>query len=245
MLNIKFWGTRGTYPSNQQLVSVQIQSQSTSLLVDAGSTRIFEDIEQICHLDAILLTHNHLDHAMLVPCLILARLKTLRQSYRPDACPIYAPEDILQLASAVGLTGDNYFWSAQLPERIGDIEIQACPTEHRCLSNAFKFTHAGLQVAITGDTTYTPNLAPFCHGVDLLICECTDADTNQAHADFWAHMTPRDVARLIRESGAKQTILYHLFDLSPTEAASAVLFHLGGDGNVLGAMDGMEIVVQA
>ncbi len=243
MLTIKFWGTRGTYPTSQQLVCIQVSSPTTRLLVEAGSTAIFTEPQNYCALNGILLTHLHSDHCLLAPHLVLARMKTLKQDFRKEDCPIYAPEDIANLFSGVGLTKDFYVWEERPPERIGDIEISRHLTLHWGESCAYKLSHAGKSVVITGDIFYTDMLAEFCRGVDLLIVECTDADSNEKHAEFWKHMTPKSVAHLIRQSQPRQTALYHFTDLNPLEAQAAVLGHLDPSYQVIGSNDGMEIQI--
>ncbi len=243
MLTIKFWGTRGTYPTSRQMVCIQVSSPNTRLLVEAGSTTIFTDPQAFCSLNAILLTHLHSDHCLFAPHLVLARMKTLKQDFHKEDCPIYAPEDIASIFNGVGLTDSFYIWQERPPEQIGDIQVDRHLTLHWGESCAYKFTHAGKSVVITGDIFYTDMLAEFCSGVDLLICECTDADNNEKHAEFWKHMTPKAVAHLIRQSQPRQAALYHFTDLNPTEAQMAVLSHLDSSCQVTGADDGMEICI--
>lgn len=244
MLKVKFWGSRGTFPTDQQLVSVTIHSDRTSLLIDAGSTRIFHQLDLVCQLNAILLTHMHLDHCAMAPSLVLARIKTMRLDYNKQDCPIYAPQPIDAVMGMVGLTEDYYVWSDQLPEMIGDIQVNSSKVDHRGENScAYCFQHGNHRIVMTGDASYSPALAEFVAGADLLICECTDADHNQSHADYWGHMTPQNVARLVQESRPRHTVLYHLTDLTHQAAEAAVLSHLETPYHVTGARDEMEILV--
>ena len=243
MLRIKFWGTRGTYPTSQQLICLQVSSPTTRLLVDAGSTAVFADPENFCSLNALLLTHLHSDHCLMSPHLVLARMKTLRQNYHKEDCPIYAPNDIAPLFSGVGLTDEYYTWQPQPPEQIGDIQVSYHEVLHWGDAYAYKFTHADRSLVITGDISYTDELAEFCQGVDLLVCECTDTDSNWQHAKRWKHMTPKAVAHLIRRSQPGRTVLYHFTDLNPPEAQAAVLAHLDPSFEVTASQDGLEMQV--
>lgn len=240
-MHIKFWGTRGAYPTDQQMVSLQIQADDFTLLVDAGSPRLFVNIQHVLALNAVLLTHLHHDHITMLPHLILARLKTLKGCFSPQDCPIYAPEDPISVIYDLSVEPELLASSTHIPTQLGNLSIQSCQAQHPIKAHSYRFEHHGKSIVISGDTAYHPGLSAFSQGADLLICECTDADNNRNHALRFGHMTPADVARLASEAGIHHIVLYHYMDLAPDKASQAVQTHLGNSFSVIAAMDEMEI----
>ena len=241
--DLKFWGTRGGYPTAEQTISLQLKAAGRSILIDAAAQRLFGYPQELLAIDTVLMTHLHLDHAALLPHLVLGRMKRLKADYQPQACPIYAPEPIAALMIQLEMTPELYTFSTQPPQCIGDIRLSYCPTQHTRPNYAYRFELQGKTLVVSGDTRYFPEFVDFCRGADLLVCECTDGDENAEHAARFLHMTCGDVARLAREAGVGQLALYHFTDLDAPQAQQAVEDWLGGSISVTAARDELEITL--
>ncbi len=240
---LKFWGTHGGYPTDQQMTCLQFTSGNANILLDIGSVEVFKHPEMLCEINAVLLTHLHMDHAAFLPQFILSRLRNQGTAFRQDGCPIYTPEAITQIMEYGGFPDDWIPWSSEMPDRIGDLQVSAIYTRHARICRAYKLIVDGKTVVISGDTSYFEGLVDFARGADWFICECNDSDDRREHAQLFGHMTPATVAQVIRLAKPERTILYHLDMLSPQACEQAIHEHLGDDVDLQAAWDGLELKI--
>lgn len=100
----------------------------------------------------------------------------------------------------------------------------------------------GQSVAFVMDTRPCAALLDLARGVDLLVCESTYLETEQAEAHAHGHMTAADAGRLAQAAGARRLLLTHFSRRYPLEApfvAEAERFH----PDVLAAVDLMRVEV--
>lgn len=116
----------------------------------------------------------------------------------------------------------------------GGVTIRALPVDHAPVDHAlaFRLEYKGRSLVISGDTKYSPRLARFSEGADVIFHEALNpqmvgklgstlaARGNSDAAKIMAdipdyHTTPEDAARVAEAAGAKALILYHLVPAPP------------------------------
>jgi ribonuclease Z len=110
------------------------------------------------------------------------------------------------------------------------------------ISNAFATVDPPTQrsYAYCSDTVYTPELAEFVKGVDLLYHESTFLEDNAERAAITFHSTARQAATIARDAGVKQLLLGHYStrypELSRFQAEASEIFPdclLATDGKII------------
>ena len=208
MVRVHHLGTGSADPHPERgPTATWVEDGSASLLIDCGSgtlQRFLRSGGSLRSLDALLLTHEHLDHiadvAPLVfsfklpwnrrerPLRIVASAATLalierwQQAMAPQLSPDegqvalvpLAPEQKLALTDAWG--------------------VQAHPVDHAPGSIGFLLEGPRrVRIAIPGDTGPCPSLQTLLDGCDLAILECGVPD----HREVPGHLRPKDWEALL------------------------------------------------
>jgi ribonuclease BN (tRNA processing enzyme) len=138
-----------------------------------------------------------------------------------------------------------------------DVKVTSTHVKHPPIQHAYayRFDAADRSIVISGDTTYSPLLADFAKGADILVHEVMHPDgiefllkhvPNAARLRehlMNAHTFPEDVGRIAARAGVKTVVLYHFVppDAGVTDEqwAAGVRKHFGG--RVVVGKDLMEI----
>lgn len=147
------------------------------------------------------------------------------------------------------------------------VRITAFRVSHDPVDNPFgyRIDYAGRSIAISGDTTYDPNLVVAARGVDILFHEALDPEmvgTMQRAAERQGmevgakvladipayHTSPDDAARAASEAGARALVFYHMIPPLPSRLLHA--YFLDGvreqyAGPMRLADDGLVIILPA
>ncbi len=238
-MHVRFYGVRGGYPDTEQLVSLVVSTSEAKVLLDAGSTWIFQNRDDLLGLDYALISHIHNDHVAMLPHLVLARL----QQGISTPLPITAPEPVTEIMAGMGFGKDDpaFCQTTTVPARILDIRLSALETQHSRKNLCYRLETEVGSLAYTGDTACFDNLAEFCAGVDVLVCEASCADASLEKANHWGHLTPQTAARLIDAARPLRTILTHFMEMDGAAFASSVKQHLGRPADVVAAYGGYEL----
>lgn len=206
-----------------------VQHHQTSIAVDLGPNTVLELRKHTDHrlLDAVVITHPHIDHFLDVITLRLAinynRIKVNR------TIPLYLPpgaESLLRaivqpIATADGY--DDYFECFQITEYdpiqrlvIGSFTLSFAPTVHSVTGWAVRFAGEGdtRDLVFSSDTGSTANLSSFVSGAHVFVCEATyGIDPKlEMQRDIRFHMTLGEAVRLASESGVSTLVLTHTMD---------------------------------
>ena len=197
-------GCDGSYPAAHGACSgflVQADDGSTVLL-DCGSGGLGKLMALMdpAKLSAVMITHWHSDHA--------ADLLTLRHYLliHKKRLPLYAPLDsslLMQLCEHEEFVLKDI---AQASE-VGGMMMETTPVVHAMEAFAVKLVCDGKQLVYTGDTDRWENLASFCRGADLLVCDATF--TSEEWNEQMPHLSSSQAAVLAREAEVKQLLLTH------------------------------------
>jgi ribonuclease BN (tRNA processing enzyme) len=185
--------------------------------------------------DAIAITHLHLDHwGDLVPWIWFERSGLIE----PRQAELWLPPGTAAELTAVGATfgygrmfEDGFAlneYEARVPFRAAGFELTAVPVEHFGMT-AFGFRvrdGAGRTLAYSGDSAPCPALAELADGADLFLCEAT-LETSAADSNPRGHLCADEALAV----PARRTVLTH----RPVE--------LGAPSGVDVAVPGMTISV--
>jgi ribonuclease BN (tRNA processing enzyme) len=190
--------------------------------------------------DAIVVTHWHLDHwGDLVPWVWGRMFGLGRETATPE---LWVPRGgIAQLAEFGGHFGtqtmfEGVFALAEYGEResfrtAAGLEVTAFKVPHYLVdSYAFRVTNGARTLAYSGDCAPSAQLAEMARGADLFLCEATLIDS-EADSLPRGHLSADEAIAAFEASGAKRLLLTHRPDELPL------------DDSLERAVPGMEIEI--
>lgn len=250
---IKFLGTAGArFVVARQLrysAGVFINIHGRNIILDPGPGTLLRaaksrppiDLER---LDAIILSHKHIDHSndinILIDAMTEGGLKRRGKVFAPGECIDGEdavilrylrgyPEQIVELKEA-----NEYKIDENLVFRT------SISHQHGAQTYGIKFTFAGKVISFLVDTRFFPQLIDAYRDSDLLVINLVRYKPHSS-ADVM-HLTAQDAERIIASIGPKTTILTH-FGLSmlragPLKVAEELSKKTGT--KVIAANDGMS-----
>lgn len=203
------------------------RSGPTNILIDCGSGAVGElkrwiDVRT---LDAIVLSHMHLDHVL--------DLVTLRAAYRyapepfEERIPLWLPPGgraiLDSLAAPLDLDHHSPLFFDQVFEveeynpidslLVGEIGIDFAHTQHPMPAWAMRIARAGEERSIgyTADSGPITNLGAFFRGVEILVCEATLLESTLPPMER-GHLTAGEAGRLATTCQANRLVLTHFWE---------------------------------
>jgi len=147
--------------------AIFLEGGGTRLIVDVGLpaevvTRELASMPDATPIDAILLTHEHEDHA-----------KGAGVLSRTLGAPVLANEGTLSAAAAILNGAERERFATGVPFRVGELEVEAFPVPHDAVEPVgFVISSALIRVLIATDLgAADAQLAARAKGVDVLILE--------------------------------------------------------------------------
>jgi ribonuclease BN (tRNA processing enzyme) len=175
-------GSSPAWPNPGSAQSGYLVEGPGNLLLDCGPGVLGRLRQNGTHVDAIAITHWHLDHwGDLVPWAWLNAYGP--PDYRLE-CSVWVPpngiEELTTFASRWGNDHmfDNAFtlyeYEPRVPTTIAGFEVEAHRLPHYTLEAfGFRVSHDGKVLAYSGDCAPTPELSTLAKGADLFVCEAT------------------------------------------------------------------------
>jgi ribonuclease BN (tRNA processing enzyme) len=210
-----------------------------------GALGVLQRFAELFGIDAICLSHLHADH-----CVDLGAYWVARQ-FAPDGArppiPVYGPSGTaVRVKPELGPGGHpsgpprfDFHDLAPGPFEIGPLRLTAERMFHPVETFGFRVEHAGWRLAYSADTGETDALIRLAQDVDLLLCEASFLEGQDAPPGL--HLTARQAAQHADRAGAGQLVLTHLVpwndrEQSLDEASQAYpgLVTLATSGLVLG-----------
>jgi ribonuclease Z len=202
----------------------------SSTLFDLGDKLLIVDCGVGCHyrlsdkgllteIDAVFITHSHIDHFLGLPELLFqAHLERRRKDLI-----IYAPQIVdrtIKAAAPYLYTTLRYKWEIKpiIPmtkHRLGNSTLTFCKACHPTAEEAYGLlieTMNGLRIGYSGDTAEPCRELLDCFGdhVDILIHEATCNEKYKDVCHKYGHTTTREAIEIGEKLKAKLTILNHI-----------------------------------
>jgi len=236
-------GCAGSFPGPDSPASCYlIEHDDTAIVLDLGNGSLgaLQRHIELSRIDAVLLTHLHVDH-----CIDLTSFYVFRR-YHPEGglppIPVFGPAGTAQrMAAAYGLEDDpgmtDAFDFSPISDgnggpaqfEIGPLRITTTPVVHPVEAYAIRVDAAGNSVVYSGDTAPTPMLIDLAHGADLALFEASYLDSRYADSGYTGevhcevhgddhgddhgdgvHLTARQAGEHAAAAGVEELVLTHL-----------------------------------
>jgi ribonuclease BN (tRNA processing enzyme) len=235
-VKITVLGCSGSVPGPDRSTSgYLVEADGARLVLDLGSGT-FGNLQNHCSpfdLDAVLLSHLHLDHCADFSALTTYRRAHPRPPYSPyeRRLPVFAPAGAPgRLANAhaasreeldsVGLEDVFEFIPLQQGKiRVGPFDITIAAMRHICEAYAFRVECAGRSLVFSGDTAPCPELAELATGADVLLADAAWRDRGGRVDNL--HMSGREAAGIAVDAGVGRLLLTHVLPWSDREGVFA------------------------
>ncbi len=243
-MRVTVLGSGSAIPDGQRMqAGYLVETGGYAILLDCGSGilhRVAATDVGIDGLDAVLLSHHHLDHVS-----DLIALLTARWLVGADPLPVVGPpgtEALLQAGiewypDLEAITLDAAVWSGS-PERMGPFTIRSTETVHSTTCFGYRLEADGAVVTYSGDTEACEAVISLAENSDVLIHDCSFPDG----MEIANHTTPAELAAVLEGSTIDTVLLTHLYPMTAgIEPEMRETVAAGFDGTVEVAEDGMMI----
>ncbi len=241
-------GASGTYPRPGGATNgFLVQDGDAALALELGNGCLSNLLRELdfTALDAVVVTHMHIDHFGDLYLLFYA----LR--FHPDepwGLRLLLPEGGLELMGRI-LGGDSreylprVFAAETIAEgreyRVGDMAISFFPTRHPVEGYGVRLEGRGWTMAYSSDSSPAPGLERAAAGTDLFICEATLPASYEEEASH-GHLTSLQAGEAAERAGAKSLLLTHIWPtFDPEDILGEVKSVYGGEVEL--AREGMVL----
>lgn len=248
---IKFMGTAGArHVVSQQLRSsagIWVEYAGTRLLIDPGPGTLLKVYKarptlKPFQLDAIILTHRHVDHSCDTNVMIEAMTQggTLRRG------KVFAPRDALEEEPVIYQYVRDYVEEIKILQpgeryQVGAIQFET-PVRHRhgVETYGLKLSLGSVTVSLIADTAFFPEI-PSRYQAEVMILNTVRL--YPTGPGEWVHLCIDDARRIIQEAQPRLGILTHfgvsLLKADPKAVASQLTEETGI--KVIAASDGLVL----
>lgn len=198
---------------------VKHNGQSICLDIGSGSLSHFFNWQDPANIEALILSHLHMDHvADIYP------LRLYLNFDRPEKkLDVYAPEGAAEkLASVLSPKGDKIFQKVlrfktitENTIKIGNFKLTFAKMVHDIPSFAVKVEAGSKSLVYSSDTTYNEKLVELAKGADLFLTEAT----LNIPVEGIDHMTAAEAGELAAKAKVKRLVLTHIWPTYKDEQA--------------------------
>lgn len=229
--------------------SALVEWEETCILVDAGAGtmhRILAAGQSIDDIDAIFLSHFHLDHVGEVAPFLFStnypeftRTKPLRLIGGSGLKDWF--ERLKRVFGHTVELPQGYFECTELGPSgaftLGALEIRYDTMAHKPESRGYRFQDpSGFSLVYSGDTDVTDSLVRLAKGAHTLICECAMPEGRKMPG----HLIPSLAGKMARDAGVARLVLTHFY---PECEGEDMVSHCASvfSGEVVAARDLMRL----
>lgn len=229
-----------------------LQDEIGSVLLDCSAAGVHRMAQEGCdwvNLDAVWVSHFHLDHCGGLAPLLFGTKHAPETQSREKPMRILGPHGLRKLIAAFDAAYDYGLFrqpfpldivevEAGVPFEIAGMNAEAFSTPHTVESLSIRFTgSAGRSLAYTSDTGYSSGIVEFARGVDLLLAECSFVERSPVKI----HLKASDIRSIAERAAPKRIVLTHFYPEWDGQEEKALKMLAGL--NVELAFDGMRLKI--
>ncbi len=211
---LRVLGSSGTYPSKGAPASgFLLEHSTTSILMDLGpgAFTAFSGESSIDAVDALMISHGHLDHcADLLAWYHAGRYGVVRRppirAYAPDGVFDRVQAFVRHSDAEMEMVFDHHLVGPGDATGVGDIALRFAEAVHPVPTVATRATAHGTSIVYSGDTGWSDDVVELARGADVFLCDATTLE------DFMpdVHCTPEVAGRMAAKAGVERLLLTHL-----------------------------------
>lgn len=194
-----------------------LRAGDTQLLVDCGngSSANLQKITRPDELDAILISHRHVDHCVD----LIGMYYALR--FHPDGprdIDLYAAPEVVDVLTGL-LSQDSALGFREVFNvhevtggdtlEVGPMRVDLAPAVHPVPTVSARISAEGRTVVYSADTAGSDELVDLARECDLFLCEATWQGDTRGYPEGM-HLTARDAGRLARRAEVRRLVLTHI-----------------------------------
>ncbi|MDZ7343141.1 MAG: ribonuclease Z [candidate division KSB1 bacterium] len=213
------------------------------MLLDCGGGAVRRGLEAalpMLHLDAILITHLHLDHVADLPELLWA-LDGEGEQRADRPLYLFGPPGFTKFFD--GLSEVFGKWLKRLPMplvvrevnqqrfSLGPWQVETLPMQHGAPANGYRLEGDGKILAYTGDTGFCEEVVGLAQNADWLIIECSFPNGQIVST----HLTAGEAGILAAKAACRRVLLTHFYpDCFAVDVAAQCREFFGGEIELAG-----------
>jgi ribonuclease BN (tRNA processing enzyme) len=232
-------GCSPAWPNPGGAQSGYLVEGSGRVLLDCGPGVLprLREHESWPQVDAIVITHFHLDHwGDLVPWTFGAMFGPGQSTPKPELwLPPGGEPELAGFGEKFGVPGmfsqafDTREYENRQPFETCGLHIMPVPVPHYQLQTvALRVSDGSSTLAYSGDSGPSPALAEVARDADLFLCEATLAESREGGNGLRGHLSAEEAVDAFEASGAHRLVIIH----RPQELAVADGIERAEDGDV-------------
>ena len=255
MMRLTVLGSGTSVPHPRRSSSAHwVEASGGTLLLDISGPAVHRMAEEGCdwaNLDAVWVSHFHLDHVGGLAPFLFGTKYAQRTQARTKPFTVYGPRGTRKLLTRFDEAGDYGLFQQPFPLEVREVSprsefevfdglsAETFSTPHTSESLAVRLTErGGTSLVYTSDTGPTDALAGFARAANLFLLECSFFRSKPVRT----HLELEEAMRLAHQSRARRVMLAHLYPEWDGVDIAAEARRLW-DGETIEARDGLRLDV--